>query len=46
MKVYFWDGSEFKNSAAPCCEVHVLGYRIKLLVIGRNKIVPFYKERL
>jgi hypothetical protein len=46
MKVHFWDGSEFKGTAIPCCEIHVLGYRIKLLIIGKNKVTLFYKERI
>jgi hypothetical protein len=46
MKIYFWDGSEFKNTAAPCCEIHVLNHRVKLMVIGRNKVTWFYTERI
>ena len=46
MKIYFWDGSEFKNTAAPCCEIHLSGKRIKLMVIGRTKITWLYKENL
>lgn len=46
MKIYFWDGSEFKGTAAPCCEIHTLKYRFKFLVIGRTKNTFFYKELL
>ncbi len=45
MRIYFWDGSEFKKTAAPCCELHFMGWRIKLLLIGRNKNTLFYRER-
>lgn len=44
VKVYFWDGSEFKNTAAPCCEVHAFGQRLKFLVIGRNSTKLFCYE--
>jgi hypothetical protein len=46
IKFYFWNGGEFKNTAAPCCEIHTKTKRIKLMVIGRNKIKWFYWEKL
>lgn len=46
MKIYFWDGSEFKNSASPCCEIHTKTHRIKLLVIGKRYTKLLYMERL
>lgn len=45
-KIYFWDGSEFKNSAAPCCEVHIGKWRVKLLVVGKRQNTIFYKEEI
>lgn len=48
MKFYFWNGSEFNGTAAPCCEIHIMGWRIKILLISRYRLSPqlFYKEKI
>lgn len=47
--IKFWNGGEFKNSAAPCLELHTKNYRYRLLVIRkypRFGVVLCYKEKL
>lgn len=46
MKLYFWDGSEFNGTASPCCEVHIRGRRIKLMVMNKYKTTWYYSEKL
>lgn len=46
MKIYFWNGSEFNHTAAPCCEILVPGYRVKLLTITKRGFKLFQVERI